>query len=126
MKAIGKIDWAFSGGRAPLKSTGKEPEFISHDKIAVLNTSEEAAFIEMIVFYEDAQPVGTYTVQVEPKRLKKIRFNDLIDPIPIQLDRNYSCMIQSNVAVVVQFSRLNSGAISNAEMSTMAYAVEPS
>lgn len=124
MKAYGKIDWAFSAGRAPLKSNGKEPDFISHDKIAVLNTSEEEAMVEMTIFYEDEQPLGTFSVKIEAKRLRKIRFNDLIDPLPIELERNYSCLIQTNVPVVVQFSRLNSGERANAEMTTMAFPVD--
>lgn len=125
MKKIGKLTWAFSAGRIPLKSTGEEPEFISHDKIAILNTSEEEALVEFFIFYEDEQPTGTYEISVKPKRLRKFRFNDLIDPMPIKLDRNYSCYIQSNIPVVIQFSKLNSGSSENAEMGTMAYPVDP-
>jgi hypothetical protein len=58
MKKTGKLDWAFSAGRIPFQSTGKEPEFISHDKIAVLNTSEEEALIELFILYENVKPVG--------------------------------------------------------------------
>ncbi len=124
MKEIGKLDWAFSAGRIPFQSTGKEPEFISHDKIAVLNASEEEALIEMVIFYENVKPVGTYSVKIKPKRVKKIRFNDLIDPEAMKLERNYSCYIKSNVKVVVQFSRMNTGSIYNAEMGSMAFPVE--
>lgn len=121
MKAIGKIDWAFAAGRIPFLSTGKEPEFISHDKIAVLNTSQEEAEIEIFIIYEDVKPVGSYTIKVKPQRLRKIRFNDLIDPEAMQLERNYSCYIRTNVKVVIQYCRMNTGTNSNAEMSTMAY-----
>lgn len=121
MKTYGKKDWAFSAGRIPLASNGEEPEFISHDKISVLNTSGEEALVEMTIFFEDEQPLGTYQVKIAPQRLRKIRFNDLIDPLPIQLEKNYSCLVQSNVPVVVQFSRLNSGERRSAEMSSMAF-----
>lgn len=124
MKTYGKIDWAFSGGRVPMKSNGKEPNFISHDKIAVLNTSEEDALVEITIFSEDEPPVGTYRVKVDARRLRKIRFNDLIDPLPIRLEKNYSCLIQTDVPVVVQFSRVNTGKGANAEMSTMAFPVD--
>lgn len=124
MKAIGKLDWAFSAGRIPFSTTGTEPEMTSHDKIAVLNTSEEEVVVEMFIFYEDAKPVGKYSVKVASQRLKKIRFNDLIDPIPIELERNYSCYIKTNVPVVVQFSRMNSGTNANAEMGGMAFPVD--
>ncbi|MDT0685677.1 sensory rhodopsin transducer [Autumnicola psychrophila] len=125
MKAIGKIDWAFSAGRIPFKNNGEEPEFISHDKIAVLNISEENAIVELLLFYEDQKPVGTYEIIVEAKRLRKIRFNDIIDPEAMQLERNYSCFIKTSTPVVIQFSRMNTGAKANAEMSTIAFPVEP-
>ncbi len=121
MKAYGKIDWAFSAGRIPFHSNGEEPEMNSHDKISVLNTSEEDAIVEMLIFYEDQSPVGTYEIRVEAKRVRKIRFNDLIDPEAIQLDRNYSCLIQTSVPVVIQFSRMNTGQNQNAEMGGMAF-----
>lgn len=125
MKKIGKTDWAFSAGRIPLDSKGKEPEFISHDKIAVLNTSEEEALLELFVFYEDEQPAGVFEVKIKPRRLRKIRFNDLIDPTIIKLDRNFSCFIKTSIPVVVQFSRMNTATKEKAEMGTMAFPVAP-
>lgn len=124
MKAIGKLDWAFSAGRIPFRSTGEEPEFISHDKIAILNTSEEEAVIELFVFYENVQPVGPYSVKIPPLRIKKIRFNDLIDPEAMQLGRNYSCFIKASIKVVIQFSRMNTGYRMAAEMSSMAFPIK--
>jgi hypothetical protein len=121
MKKIGKLDWAISAGRIPFDSTGEEPMFNSHDKIAVLNTSEEEAGIEIFIFYEDQTPVGTYEVEVKPKRLRKIRFNDLIDPEAVKLERNYGCYIRSNVPVVIQFSRMSTGQNANALMGTIVF-----
>ena len=121
MKKIGKLDWAFSGGRIPFDSTGEEPMFNSHDKISVLNTSEEEAEIEIFMFYEDEAPVGTYEVKVKARRLRKIRINDLIDPAAVRLERNYGCYIRSNVPVVIQFSRMHTGQDANAIMGTMAF-----
>lgn len=125
MRKIGKLDWAFSGGRIPFNSTGQEPMFNSHDKISVLNTSEEKAEIEIFIFYENESPVGTYQVEIKSKRLRKIRINDLIDPAAVQLERNYGCYIRSNVPVVIQFSRMDSGSDKTAIMGSMAYAAEP-
>lgn len=124
MRALGKLDWAFSGGRSPFLSQGKEPEFISHDKIAILNTSQEEVLVEFFIFYENEQPFGTYEVKVGPERLRKVRFNELIDPAAIQLDRNYGCLIKANHPIVVQFSRMDTGTRSNAGMSTMAFSAD--
>lgn len=125
MKTYGKLDWAFSAGRIPFRSTGKEPDFVSHDKLAILNTSEEAANVELFIFYEDEQPSEVYEIEVKPKRLRKVRFNDLIDPVAMRLERNYSCYIRSNAPIVVQFSRLDSGNRETALMGTMAFPAEP-
>ena len=121
MKKIGKLDWAFSGGRIPFDSTGEEPMFNSHDKISVLNTSEEDAKLEIFIFYENDVPDGTFEVEIAPQRLRKIRINDLIDPTAVKLERNYGCYIRSNIPVVVQFSRMHTGQNANAIMGTMAF-----
>lgn len=123
MKAYGKLDWAFAAGRIPFHTNGREPEMTSHDKISVLNLSDKEAVVEICVFYED-DPPGVYEVKLRPKRLKKIRFNDLIDPVAIRMERNFSGYVRSNVPVVVQYSRQNTGSAKNAEMTSMAYPVD--
>jgi len=122
MKTIGKKDWAFSAGCIPFKTTGKEPLFTSHDKISVLNTSKEKATITLFIFYEDAPPDGPYEINIQAQRVRKIRFNDLIDPKPIALQKKYSCAIHSDIPVIIQFSSLNTGSKANAEMGTIAFA----
>lgn len=120
MKAYGKLDWAFAAGRIPFQSTGKEPELGSHDKIAILNTSDKEVEVKMTVLYEDAPPV-TYKIDVKPKRLRKLRFNDLIEPVAMELERNFACYIRCEYPVVIQFSRQNTGSRRIAEMGGMAF-----
>jgi len=120
-KEVGKKDWAFSAGCIPFLYSGNTQDFMSHDKISVLNSTMEKAVIELFVFYEDECPIGPYSIEINPRRVKKIRFNDLIDPKPLVLGRKYSCYIQCNVKVVIQYSRMNTGASEGAEVSTMAY-----
>lgn len=123
-QVVGKRHWAFSCGCIPLESHGKEPDFCSHDKIAMLNVSEETAMVEITIFYEDKEPVGTYCIKVAPRRMRKIRLNDLIDPQAIPLETHYGCHIKSNVPVVVQFSRMDTGARNTALFATMAFMAE--
>ena len=104
---IGHKEWAFSAGHIPLRSTGKEPAFTSHDKISVLNTSDSEAEIRITVFYEDKSPVKDHSITIPPRRVRKIKFNDLIDPLPIPLDEPFGFVVQSNIPVIVQFSRMN-------------------
>jgi hypothetical protein len=124
MKTRGKTDWAIAGGRIPSQTTGQGPALISHEKIAVLNTTDEEAVIEIDIFYEDEKPAGSWEIKVGARRVRKIRFNDLIDPATIRLDRNYGCSIRSSVPVVIQFSKMNTGQSANAEMSSLAFPAE--
>lgn len=121
IKSFGKKRWAFAAGHIPLFSTGHEPTFTSHDKIAILNFSEYKAEIEIQVFYEDVLPVVYKKVFVAPRRLRKIRLNDLIDPIPIPLDTPFGFTITSDEPVIVQFSRMNTGSANLSGICTNAF-----
>jgi hypothetical protein len=101
----GKKIWSFAGGRIPLRSNGKEPAFTSHDKIAILNTSAKDATITIMILYEGRNPVDKYEIKLKARRVKKIRFNDLIDPLPVPLDTPFGFVLTSDVKVIVEFSR---------------------
>lgn len=120
-KVYGKKQWAFSGGFIPLKSTGKEPDFVSSDKLAVLNTTDSEAELKITLYFTDGEPVGEFKLKVQPQRLRKFRINDLIDPHAIPLGVAYGGLVESNVPVVVQFTRQNTGQKELAIMGTMAY-----
>lgn len=121
MKAMGLRTWVVPGGWMPLKSTGREPEFTSHDRISVLNTSSDTARLEITIFSSSREPVGPYDVSVRGRRCRQVRFNDLIDPEAIALETACAAVIRSDVPVVVQFTRVNSGRKGIALMGSMAY-----
>ena len=121
-KTIGKKMWCFAAGHIPLISTGIEPDFTSNDKIAVLNVTESKAEIEMQIFYEDRAPVLYKKIVVQPLRIRKVRINDLINPIPVPLDTPYGLVIRSSVPVIIQFSRMNTGSRNVAGICTNAFA----
>jgi hypothetical protein len=122
MQPIGHTVWAIAGGHIPLRSHGHEPDFTSFDRIALLNTSAQEASIEITIYYADREPVGPYPLKVAPRRLRKVRFNDLIDPFAIPLDVDYAALIQSDVPVVVQFQRQDTSREAKAIMGSVAYA----
>jgi hypothetical protein len=103
----GKKIWAFSGGHIPALSKGPEPEFTSHDKISILNASAHDAKIEIRIFYTDRDPVVFRSIEVRSQRVRKIKFNDLIDPLPVPLDTSFGFTVSSDTEVIVQFSRMN-------------------
>lgn len=120
---IGKKKWSFSGGFIPVKSTGKEPDFVSQDKISILNTSGKDATIKITLFFTDKDPVGEYEIEVKKERVRKFRVNDLIDPHAIPLGQSYGCILESDVPVVVQFTKQNSGQDALAIMGTIAFSL---
>jgi hypothetical protein len=113
-EAIGKKIWAFAAGCIPLVSTGKEPGFTSHDKVAILNTSDREADIRVTIFYEGDKPVKDYSIKVQAQRVRKIRFNDLIDPLPVPLGKRFAFVLESDKNVIVQFSRVDTSSRSAA------------
>ncbi|WP_422769687.1 sensory rhodopsin transducer [Plantactinospora sp. WMMC1484] len=102
---VGHRVWVLPAGRIPFPSNGSEPEFTSFDALCVLNAGGGPAELALTVYYEDAEPVGPYPVCVPARRVRHIRFNDLIDPEALRLDRPFGVVVNSSTPVVVQFSR---------------------
>jgi hypothetical protein len=121
MKTIGRKIWAIPGGHIPLFSSGHEPEYTSHDQLCLLNTMDEEAQVEMTIFYTDREPVGPYHLVVPARRVRHVRFNDLIDPEALPVDTEYASVIESNIPIIVQFSRLDSSQAENAILSAMVF-----
>lgn len=122
MKPIGQTTWAIAEGYIPAYSHGPEPQFTSHETACLLNTSDQDARVEITIYFSDREPVGPYQVTVPARRTKHVRFNDLKDPEPIPHDTDYASVIQSDVPIVVQHTRLDSRQSENALLSTIAYA----
>lgn len=120
-KTFGKKIWSFAAGHIPLISNGEEPAFTSHDKIAVLNSTRRDAKIRLTIYYEDVEAVVDHEITVPARRLRKIRFNDLIDPLPIPLDTPFGFVLESDTEVIVQFSRIDTSNQSTAGFCTTAW-----
>ncbi|HEX6969529.1 MAG TPA: sensory rhodopsin transducer [Micromonosporaceae bacterium] len=105
MAGFGHTMWAVPGGHIPFPGNGREPEFTAFEQLCVLNPGDEPAEIEITVYYSDQEPVGPYPLTVPARRIRHVRFNDLIDPEAIRLDRQFGWVVRSSVPVVVQFVR---------------------
>ncbi|MBD2307735.1 sensory rhodopsin transducer [Chroococcidiopsis sp. FACHB-1243] len=119
---IGRKHWAIAEGYIPAYGTGKEPQFTSHETACLLNTSDRDAHVEITIYFSDKEPIGPYRVTVPARRTKHLRFNDLTEPEPIPRDTDYASVIESDVPIVVQHTRLDSRQAENALLSTIAYA----
>lgn len=122
MKAIGKKRWAIAEGYIPGWSNGPEPQMTSHETACLLNVCDQEAHVEITIFFKDREPAGPYQINVPARRTRHVRFNDLNSPEPIPHDTDYASLIESDIPIVVQHTRLDSRQDSNALLSTIAYA----
>lgn len=122
MAAIGKTRWAIAEGYIPPESTGEGPAMLSHETACILNAGDDDAHVDIMVYFRDREPAGPYRLTVSPRRTRHVRFNDLDDPEPIPLGTDYASVIESDVPIVVQHTRLDSRQAELALLSTMAFA----
>lgn len=111
------------GGHIPLESFGREPENTSRDELQLLNIGDQDANVEITIYYDDRDPVGPYPLKVKSRRVRFVRFNDLIKPEAIYLNRDYAAVIDADVPIFVQFYRLDSSQPAKAILGIMAFPI---
>jgi hypothetical protein len=89
--------------------------------MCILNSSGQDAHIDVTIFFSDREPAGPYHIIVKALRTKHVRFNDLADPEPVPHDTDYASVVESDVPIIVQHTRLDSRQPALALMSTVAY-----
>jgi len=120
---IGRLRWAIAEGYIPEWSTGPKPEFTSHETACMLNASDQEAHVSITIFFSDREPIGPYLINLPPRRTVHLRFNELRDPI-VPRGKDYSSVIESDVPIVVQHTRLDSRQNANAVLTTIAFAAD--
>ena len=121
---IGRTRWAIAEGYIPSRSHGPEPQMTSHETACLLNPNDRDAHVAITVFFADREPAGPYRVTVPARRTRHVRFNQLDDPEPIPQDTDYASVLESDVPVVVQHTRLDSRQAELALISTVAFAAD--
>lgn len=121
MEAIGRTRWAIAEGYIPATSTGEGREMISHETACILNAGDRDAHVTITIYFADRDPAGPYVFTVGARRTMHVRFNDLQNPEPVPIATDFASVIESDVAIVVQHTRLDSRQAENALMTTIAY-----
>lgn len=121
MNPIGAKRWAIAEGYIPSYSHGPQPQLTSHETVCILNAGDTDARVEITIYYSDRDPGGPYRLTVPARRTQHVRFNNLNDPEPIPADTDFASVIEADVPVVVQHTRLDSRQAENALLSTIAY-----
>lgn len=124
MDAIGQRRWVIPEGFIPSRSMANaDRPLLSHEALCVLNAGDRDATVAVTLFFTDREPVGPYRLTVGARRTAHFRFNELTEPEPVPLDTDYASVIDSDVPVVVQHTRLDSRAAEIALMTTIAYPI---
>lgn len=119
---IGKRRWAIAEGYIPSQSTGQGRALESHETVCILNTGPGNAQVELMIYFSDRDPVGPYRFTIPAQRTRHLRFNDLTDPEPVPRDTDYASLIESDIPIVCQHSRLDSRQAELALMTTTPFA----
>ena len=122
-KAYGKKTWLIPV--AFLNSKSKN-ESISHEAICVINTSDVDAEISLTLFFEDRDKVTDFSSFCGAGRTHHIRLDKIRSKKGEMIPRDtpYAILVESNVEIVVQYSRLDTSEVEMALMTTIAYPVE--
>jgi hypothetical protein len=121
MTDIGHTRWAIAEGYIPGASVSDERALISHETACILNAGAEDAKVSITLYFSDRGPAGPYQFVVPAHRTLHLRFNDLSDPEPVPRDTDYASVIEANVPIVVQHTRLDSRNPSVSLLTTMAF-----
>jgi Uncharacterized protein conserved in bacteria len=123
MKAYGKKTWLIPD--TYLNSISKN-ENLSHESICVVNTSDVDAKIKLTLFFEDREKRSDFESFCGAGRTHHIRMDRIrsVNGESIPKDVPYAVLVESDVEIVVQYSRLDTSAAEMALMTTMAYAIE--
>ncbi len=122
MDALGCTRWVIPEGYIPPGSmVNADRALSSHEAACLLNTGDSDAKVRITLFFTDREPVGPYELTLAARRTLHMRFNDLIHPEPVPPGADYASVIESDVPIIVQHTRLDSRAAQIALLSTMAY-----
>lgn len=120
-RTIGRRTWAIAEGYIPSDAEPKPRAFSSHETACILNAGDRDAHVVLTVYFHDREPAGPFHVVVAARRTVHLRFNDLSDPETLPRGKDFSSVLESDVPVIVQHTRLDSRSADSALLTTMAY-----
>jgi hypothetical protein len=124
-KAPGRRRWVIAEGYIPPPGhSGGARSLEGHETACILNASARDANVSITLYFSDREPAGPYRLVVPARRTRHVRFNDLTQPAPVPRETDYASVIEADVPVVVQHTRLDSRQAELALLSTIAYPVD--
>ena len=122
MKALGETTWLIPDGYWQEFSTGKFP---SHEAVCILNTGDKDAVVNMTLYFEDREPMVGFKASCGARRTNHARMDKLKNESGQSVPKGvpYAILVESNVPVVIQYSRMDTTQAEMALMTAIAYHV---
>ena len=120
-KAVGAQVWLIPDCFYP--SISSPGHYVSHEAICILNTAKDDAHINLTLYFEDREPVRSFNTTCNGERTHHVRLDKIKDQDGkfIPQDVPYAIMVESDVHIVVQYSRLDTTQAEMSLMTTMAH-----
>lgn len=111
--------WFIPDGYIPPSSSG---QFISHEAICILNCNHQNVHIVVTVYFEDRDPIEKIPVAVPARRTKHLRTDALKKDGELILPGvPYAMEVESDLPIIVQYSRLDTTQAEHSLMTTIAF-----
>lgn len=120
MKCGSKI-WYIPDGFCPSAGYGLK----SHDAVCVLNPGKEDAHISITLYFSDRDKMQGFKAVCPAERTNHIRMDKITDNQGngVPKDTPYAMLVESDVEIIVQYSRMDTRQAEMALMTTIAYPV---
>jgi hypothetical protein len=116
----GRLRWYVPDAYLPSESSHGVP---SHESACLLNVGTQDARVRFTFFFEDREPIGPVELVLGSRRTRHVRLDepDAIGGVELPRGVPYAYMVESDVPVVLQHSRLDTSAGAYTLFTTVAY-----
>ena len=126
---LGSLTWVVPDGYLPEIPEGqsKGPTgYFSHESLCVLNTNDKGASLKLTIYFEDRPPVVIEKTIVEAQRSKHLHMEKLMLDGKAAIPRGcpYSVLVESNIPIIAQMTRVDTTQKNLALLTTMAYPID--
>ena len=96
---IGKKNWVFCDGYLPPK--GDNPEFEGHEALMLTNLNKDKAKIELVIVFEDKDPIDGIWVDLDGMRTTCVRMDKPLgkDGLVLGESVQYTVWVKSDVPI---------------------------
>ena len=97
--------------------------YVSHEAICVLNAGNLDARLRITLYFEDREPMEGFAAQCGARRTNHVRLDQLRNEAgqSVPCGVPYAAMVESDVPVIVQYSRCDTTQAPLTLMTTVAY-----